>query len=81
MAPRYKIGQKVIIMQGTNQRLSPRDSDIEPYIGKSGTIVEFYWIKMHTGAPNFYIYTVLIESEKKEVVVHEDEIEAYIEQL
>ena len=59
MAPRYKIGQKVMIIP-PKQGLSPRDSDIEPYAGKSGKIVDFYWINVRTGAERFYIYTVQV---------------------
>jgi hypothetical protein len=78
MAPRYKIGQKVMVMP-SRQSLSPRDSDIEPYVGKSGKIVDFYWINVRTGAERFYIYTVRIGKDGKEIVVHEDELKAFVE--
>jgi len=38
MVPEYEIGQKVVIVPAKNQRLSPRDSDIEAYVGQSGTV-------------------------------------------
>jgi ribosomal protein L21E len=78
MDPRYKIGQKVMIMP-SKQSLSPRDSAIEPYAGKSGTIVDFHWINVRTGAQKFYIYTVRVGEDGKEIVVHEDELKAYVE--
>ena len=79
MAPRYNKGQRVVIVPAKEQRLSPRDSDIEPYVGKSGTITDFYWINVRTGAQKIYIYTVRMGEDGKEVVVHEDELKAYIE--
>ena len=77
MASRYKKGQKVTIVPSKDQPASPRDADIEPYIGQSGKIVDYYWVC--PGTEVFYIYTVRIVNSKKEVVVHEDEIEAHIE--
>jgi len=78
MAPKYEIGQKVVIAPVKNQRLSPRDSDIEAYAGQSGTVTNYYWIGSNRGEV-FYVYTVQIASGKKEVVLHEDELAADIE--
>ncbi len=78
MAPKYEIGQKVVIAPVKNQRLSPRDSDIEAYAGQSGTVTNYYWISSNRGEA-FYVYTVQIASGKKEVVLHEDELAADIE--
>lgn len=77
MSSGYKKGQTVTIVPPKGQPESPRDADIEPYIGQSGKIVDYYWIR--PGKDLFYIYTVRISNSKKEVVVHEDEIEARIE--
>ena len=77
MAPKYEIGQKVIIAPVKNQRLSPRDSDLEPYAGQIGEIIDYYWISPNTGEM-FYIYTVRMDTDRKEVVLHEDELGAYI---
>jgi hypothetical protein len=77
MGARYKKGQKVAIVPTKSQQSSPRDAAIEPYIGQSGEIVDYYWIR--PGTDIFYIYTVRISGSKKEVVVHEDEIEAHFE--
>jgi len=77
MAPKYEIGQQVIIRPVKNQTVSPRDSDIEPYAGQIGTITDYYSISRR-GAEAFYIYTVKIESDGKEVVLHEDELESYM---
>ncbi len=77
MAPKYEIGQKVTITPVKNQHLSPRDSDIEPYAGQTGEVTDYYWI-----SPNrdkvFYIYTIRMGADNKEIVLHEDEIQAYI---
>ncbi len=76
MSPRFRKGQKVIIVPVKDQRLSPRDADLRPYAGQNGTIADYRWLDI--GEKRFYIYTVLI-GDKKEVVVHEDELAAHIE--
>ena len=79
MAPKYEIGQKIIIKPVSNQRLSPRDSDLEPYAGQIGEVTDYYWVSVGRGAQVFYMYTVGIGNGHKEIVLHEDELEAYIE--
>jgi len=80
MTARYRKGQKVTIVPPKDQPPSPRDADIEPYIGQTGEVIDYYWIRPEAGTKTFYIYTVRIGgTSKKEVVVHEDEIEAHIE--
>jgi len=79
MAPKYEIGQKVVITPVKNQLLSPRDSDLEPYAGQVGKVTDYYWVCPNRGEV-FYIYTVQMETDRKEVVLHEDELEAYIAQ-
>ena len=76
MAPKYEIGQKVIIAPVKNHNLSPRDSDIESYAGQIGEIIDYYWISPNRGEM-FYIYTIRMDADRKEVVLHEDELEAY----
>jgi hypothetical protein len=78
MAPKYEIGQKVIVAPVKNPRLSPRDSDVEPYAGTIGEVIDYHWISPNTGEM-FYIYTVRMDTDRKEVVLHEDELGAYIE--
>ena len=79
MAPKYKIGQKVIITPVKNQHLSPRDSDLEPYAGQVGEVTDYHWISPSTTVGVFYIYTVRIGTGHKEVVLHEDELEVCLE--
>ena len=78
MAPKYQMGQKVKIKPVKGQSLSLRDSSIEPYAGQSGEVTDHYSI-----SPNrrevFYIYTVRIGTGGKKIVLHEDEMEAYVE--
>ncbi len=76
MAPKYEIGQKVRITPVTNQNLSPRNFDLEPYAGQSGVVTDYYWISLSRGAEVLYIYTVQIGKSHKEVVLHEDELDA-----
>ena len=78
MAPKYEIGQKVIITLVKNQHLSPRDSDIESYASQSGEVIDYYWIRPNTGEA-FYIYIVRVESDRTEITLHEDELASYIE--
>lgn len=79
MATKYVIGQKVIITPVREQASSPRDSALEPYAGHIGKITNYYWINPGGGTEAFYIYTVQIGTGKKEIVLHEDEMESYLE--
>ena len=78
MGPKYEIGQKVTISLVNNQRQTPRDDSAELYTGQSGEITDYYWISPG-GNEVFYIYTVRVGTGHKEIVLHEDELEAYIE--
>ena len=78
MAPKYNIGQNVIITPVKGQHLSTRDCDIGPYAGKTGEVIDYYWITADRGKL-FYMYTVQIGADLKEVVLHEDELQPYIE--
>ena len=77
MAPKYEIGQEVIVTPVKNQQLSPRDSDIEAYAGRSGKVTDYYWISTGSGEA-FYIYTVRLEADDKDIVLHEDEMQPYV---
>ena len=77
MAPKYEVGQKVVIMPVNNQRVSPRGSTIEPYAGQTGRVTDYWWIDSNRGEV-FYIYTVQVGVSDKEIVLHEDEIQAYM---
>lgn len=77
MAPKYDIGQRVIITPIHDKHLSPRDSDLERYAGQSGKVTDYYWISLERGAKVFYIYTVRVGDGQNEVVLHEDELKAH----
>lgn len=79
MASHYQRGQKVIIVPSKEQSLTPRDAKIEPYIGRSGVITDYYWIDVPTGDDRLYVYTVKMKEENKEVVVYEDEIRVFVD--
>lgn len=79
MEPKYQIGQKVIITPAKAQTLSPRDATLEPYAGKVGKVTDYFWMRPGSGKEAFFIYTVLMETDQKEIVVHEDEVALYIE--
>ena len=76
MAPKYEIGQRVRV-RPVRERVSPRDCDIASYAGTVGEVVHYHWISPRTGQV-FYMYTVRLGTDYKEVVLHEDEIEAYL---
>jgi len=76
MTAKYEKGQKVIITPAENQHLSPRDSDIRAYAGRSGRVTDYYWMDTGRGE-TFYIYTVRLEADDKDIVLHEDEMQAY----
>jgi hypothetical protein len=76
VAPKYEIGQKVII-KPIKEPASPRESDIDSYAGQIGEVTDYYWISPRTSTV-FYIYTVRVGTGYKEVVLHEDEIEACV---
>ena len=76
MAPRYELGQRVIIHPIGGQIPSPRDAGLEPYAGKVGQITDYFWISKEKNEI-FYLYTVHIEPEHKEIVLHEDELDVF----
>ena len=77
VTPKYHVGQKVVIRPPKKSASSARDYDIGPYAGHRGKVVDYYWISPNWGQV-FYIYTILIETGHKEVVLHEDELEAFM---
>lgn len=76
MAPRYKIGQKVIIKQVNSLTPSLRDCTIEPYAGQDGEVANYYWMVPPAGEV-FYLYTIRVGDSYKEIVLHEDEITSF----
>ena len=77
MAQRYKNGQKVVVTPVKNQQSSSMDYGLEPYAGQIGEVVNYHWLSP-TGGSVFYLYTVRMETDGSEVVVHEDELESYV---
>ena len=77
MTPKYEIGQKVRIRPVSGQPVSARDCDLGAYAGHTGEVYRYYWLSPRTGTV-FYIYIVLVGDDRKELVLHEDEIEACV---
>ena len=77
MAPKYQIGQKVVINPANVQSSSLRESELEPYVGQVGEVRDYYWIALDRGINVFYVYTVIVEHNKKEIVLHEDELDEF----
>jgi hypothetical protein len=77
--PKYNVGQRVVIRPaGGDAGVSLRDGDISLYAGQIGEVSDYYWISPRTGRV-FYMYTVRLGAENKELVLHEDEIEDILE--
>lgn len=76
MAPKFKVGQTVIVSPVKGEHLTPRDSALEPFAGQTGEIRDYYWLSPETGEA-FYIYTVGLGPRQKELVLHEDELQAH----
>jgi hypothetical protein len=77
MGPRYNIGQKVRVTPVKEQQLSTREAGLEPYAGQVGEVTDFYFMSSSKGK-TFYVYTVRMERDKKDVVLHEDELDLFI---
>lgn len=77
MGSRYKKGQKVTVTPVKEQQFSTREAGLEPYAGQVGEIIDFYFMSSSKGK-TFYLYTVRMERDKKEIVLHEDELQPYI---
>ena len=74
MPAKYEIGQKIAIKPVSGQSLSLRDTILQKYSGLTGEITDYYWIRPPTGQL-FYLYTVQVGANNKEIVLYEDEIE------
>jgi hypothetical protein len=80
MASHYRRGQKVVIVPAKNQTEAARDSKLEPYIGKTGVIRDYYWLDLPNGnSGQVFIYTIKMKDEDREVVVYEDEIRVFVD--
>ena len=76
MAHKYEVGHKVVITPAKDGPPSTREYGIEAYVGKSGEVIDYYWIDRGTAV--FYIYVVRVEDGNKEIVLHEDELQPHI---
>ena len=79
MPPRYFVGQQVIIKPVRSGKASLRDVALEPYAGQTGKIANYYSLSMVMGKEVFYLYTVVMELDKKEIVANEDELRTVVE--
>ena len=79
MAPKYQVGQKIVIRPINDGIPSTRDSALQPYVGQLGQVTDYHWISRDRDSEVFYIYTITVDSDKKEIVLHEDELQGVIE--
>ncbi len=70
----YEIGEEVLIKPVKKQSLSLRESTLTTYTGQTGKVINYHWIVPPTGEV-FYLYTVLVDNDNKEIVLYEDEIQ------
>jgi len=73
MAPRYQIGQEIIVTPVAETAEAVRDSALEQYGGHRGKITDYHWITLKESEA-FYLYTVQMEPGKEKIVLHEDEL-------
>lgn len=74
MPAEYEIGEEVLIKPVKEQGLSLRESTLTPYTGQTGKVINYHWIVPPTGEV-FYLYTVLVDNDNKEIVLYKDEIQ------
>lgn len=72
--PRYKVGQKVIIMPAKGGQESTRDASLEIFTGKTGIVENFHWINPPGSRGEVFLYTVHIEKSDKDLVLYDDEL-------
>ena len=74
MLVRFEIGEKVTIKKPVSkQNLSARDSALHKYAGQIGTVTNYYWMRP-PNSDDFCLYTVVIDTSSKDLVLYEDEI-------
>ena len=73
MPAQFDVGQEILIKPVKEEGLSVREAALSPYAGSSGTVTNFYWIRPPTGKV-FYLYTVMVGADNKEIVLYEDEM-------
>ena len=78
MGPKYSIGQKVIIHPVSEKGLTQRESEVSTYAGQVGQVSNFYSISPSAGQI-FHMYKVRVGTQRKEIVVYEDEMEAKLQ--
>ena len=77
---KYAIGQTVKVKKTDDLQGSPRDCDIDAYTGKTGQVSNLYWINPR-GEEVFYLYVVRLGESRKEIALHEDELEPCLDEL
>ena len=73
MLTKFKIGDKVTTKKSVSkQNFSTRDYALNKNAGQIGEITDYYWIRPPNGE-NFYLYTVKVGTNSKDIVLYEDE--------
>ena len=70
--PKFRIGQKVTVRESHSSVL--RDAEVSRYANRVGVVLNYHYISPNWGKV-FYIYSVKIGEDEKEIVLHEDEIQ------
>ena len=73
MAPRYKVGQKVIVNPAKSGQ-DTRDANLENYAGKRGIVENYHWISPPGSPEDVFLYTVHLEHSDKDLVLYDDEL-------
>ncbi len=75
MEPKYKIGQKVTVRKLKSTSPALKDAEISQYANETGIVTNYYFMSPNWGKV-FYIYTIQIGEDQKDIVLHEDEIKS-----
>ena len=69
--PRYIKGQRIQIVSARDGQGKPKYRDMEPHVGKSGVIVDYYSIGFEN-QPSYYIYEIQLDDDKSIMAIQED---------
>jgi ribosomal protein L21E len=74
MPPRYKVGQKVVIVPARSGQAPARDAGLDDYTGRTGVVENYHWISPPGVGKEVFLYTVHIEKSDKDLVLYDDEL-------
>jgi len=64
MAHKYEVGHKVVITPAKDGPPSTREYGIEAYVGKSGEVIDYYWIDRVLRSSIFTLYRLRMATKR-----------------